>query len=261
MTDGLRLAVGTLTALRVGPPRHVDRSVARTAMVLAPLVGLGLGLVAEAVVLAVRWLVPGTSDRLLAAALAVATLAWCTRAIHLDGLADTADGLGSGRSGAPAVALMRQPEVGAFGVVAVATSLIVQVSALDAALLRGRGTVALVGGCVISRLALSWTARCAVPAAASDGLGATVASTVRRRDLLVASTVALAVLLALALWEDDAPTARFVGIVAVAAAIAVIVGQLLVRRAVGRLGGITGDVMGAVVELTFAAYVVSITLQ
>ena len=53
-----------------------------------------------------------------------------SRAIHLDGLADTADGLGSGRPPADALAIMRQSDVGPFGVATLVLTLLIQVSAL-----------------------------------------------------------------------------------------------------------------------------------
>src|SRR3954447_10864453 len=86
--DALRLAFGTLTILPVRPPRVVDRRTAARAMVIAPGVGGLLGLV----VVAVLWLLPSTVSPMLAAVLVIAMLALLTRGMHLDGLADTADG-------------------------------------------------------------------------------------------------------------------------------------------------------------------------
>ena len=89
MLDGLRLAVGTLTAIPVAPPRRVDRRVAGRAMTLAPLVVLPFALA----VLALHGLqaLVGAPAPVLAV-LALAVLVLGTRAMHLDGLAHTADG-------------------------------------------------------------------------------------------------------------------------------------------------------------------------
>jgi adenosylcobinamide-GDP ribazoletransferase len=229
-------------------------------MALAPAVGLLLALLAEAVVLLVRGLVPGLTDRLLAAALALATLAVVTRGLHLDGLADTADGLGSGLRGAKAVQLMHRPEIGAFGVAAVALVLLVQVSALDLALLRGRGTVALLGGVVVSRLALTVASRRGRSAPPGSSLGATVAGSVGPALLTVTLVVTFAWLTLLGWWEDDEPTS-FVLHVWLAAVGALVLAELLVRRCIGRFGGLTGDVLGATSEIAFATFVVLICLR
>ena len=92
--NSIRLALGTLTILPVRPPAVVDRRVAGWAMTLAPLVGVLLAVVPMA-------LLEQDGPPLLLAALAVASLAVLSRAIHLDGLADTADGLGSRRRRRP----------------------------------------------------------------------------------------------------------------------------------------------------------------
>jgi adenosylcobinamide-GDP ribazoletransferase len=260
VTDALRLAVGTLTALPVRPPRRVDRAVAATALSWAPAVGLLLGVTAELVVLTVRWAVPGLTDRLLAAALALAVLAVLTRGLHLDGLADTADGLGSGRRGAAAVEVMQRPDVGAFGVVTVVLTLLVQVAALDTALLRGRGTVALVGGVVVARLALTWSARSGLAAASGSRLGATVAGSVGPFRLAAVTVLTAGGLSVLGWWEDDEPT-TFVFTVLLAAAVALLASQLLVRHCVKRFDGVTGDVMGAAAEIAFATFAIAVCVH
>lgn len=89
LMDGLRFAVGTLSVLPVRVER-VDRQVAGQAMTLAPAVGLLLGLIAGLALLP-------PAPPLLGAALALGLLALLTRGLHLDGLADLADGLGSGK--------------------------------------------------------------------------------------------------------------------------------------------------------------------
>ena len=189
MRDALRLAVGTLTVLPVRPPADVDRRTASRAMVLAPLVGLLLA----AVVAAALWLLGLlTMTPLLDAALgAVALLALLTRGIHLDGLADTADGLGSGKAALDALAVMRRSDVGPFGVATLVVVLLVQVSALEALFSRGEGLPATAVGLVVSRLALPLACSRGIPAARDDGLGRAVAGTVSRRALLAAVAVAL----------------------------------------------------------------------
>ncbi len=145
--NALRLAFGTLTVLPVRPP-SVDRGTAGRAMVLAPLVGLVLGLVACLPLLLTE------SSPLLSAVLTVGAVALLTRGLHLDGLADTADGLGSGRPASDALAVMRKGDVGPFGVVTLVIVLLAQVAALAQLVAAGDGAVALVTALVVSRLAL-----------------------------------------------------------------------------------------------------------
>lgn len=259
--DGLRLAVGTLTIVRVPPPHVVDARTARTAMLLAPALGLALGALG-AVVLVVTRFVAGPPESLartaagapqvlaadlLGSVLAIATLALLTRGLHLDGLADTADGLGSGRRGAPALDVMRRSDIGPMGVLSLVLVLAVQVAALTVAVTAHHGTTAIVVAVATGRLALVWATTRGVPAARPDGLGAAVAGTVPRWAAAAWTLVLAGVALALAGLDDDRTLALLV-LAPVAVIAGAAVAALLVRRAVRRFGGITGDVLGASVE-------------
>jgi adenosylcobinamide-GDP ribazoletransferase len=237
---GLRLAISLLTVVPVHA-RRVDRYTARWAMIFAPVAGLLVGLVAALVRLA--------SDRagfgpLLAAALAVASTALLTRGLHLDGLADLADGLGSGKPAADALAIMKKSDIGPFGVVTLVLTLAVQVAAIAEA-----PAAAVVVAAVTGRLAVTWACRTGVPPARPEGLGALVAGTVRPRDAILATAVTTlgAALLGLA----DGVRPAVLGAAAVLAGTAV--SALLLRHAVRRLGGVTGDVLGALVETAATA--------
>jgi adenosylcobinamide-GDP ribazoletransferase len=256
VTDALRLAFGTLTVLPVRPPRALDRRTAGTAMALAPLVGLVLGLVCVALLAATA-----SGPPLLRAALCIGLLALLTRGMHLDGLADTADGLGSGRSPRQALDLMRRGDVGPFGVVAIVVALLLEVAALDSLLAQGRGPADLVAALVTSRATLPLLCSKVFPAARADGLGSLVAGTAGRTVLLCAAALA-AVSLAAAGSVDAHPGRAWS--VAAALAVAVVVAlasaALLGRHCLHRLGGITGDVLGAGVEVSFTVCVVALAL-
>lgn len=262
MPDALRLALGTLTAVSVPAPRRLDRGVVRAAMLLAPLVGLLLGLAAAAVLTGVRLVVvdgrsPSAVD-LLGAVLAVGTLALLTRGLHLDGLADTADGLGVKGDGDGVVerrlAVMRAPDVGAFGVATLVLVLLVQVCALAVCSVNGYGGVSLVTAVVTGRLVVVWCA--AVPRPARpEGLGAMVARSVPTAAALAVTLVCLLLAGALGGADDDG-SLRVGLLLAAACAVGLVVGLAVVRRAVSRLGGLTGDVIGAGVELATAAALV-----
>jgi adenosylcobinamide-GDP ribazoletransferase len=248
--DGLRLAVTTFTVLPVRGGR-VDRRVAGTAVAVAPLVGVVLGAVLAGLAVGLRAV--GVPVPVLAVAV-VAAGVLATRALHLDGLADTADGLGSYAGADRALEIMKRSDIGPFGVVAVLLVLAGQLGAVGA--LAHRPAVPLVATLAAAygtgRLAVTWACRRGVPAARPDGLGALVAGTVAW-PVALAGTVALA-----ALSVPAVPGRPWLGPVAVL----VVVGgtALLVRHAVRRLGGITGDVLGGCVELgtTFALAVLSV---
>lgn len=253
MADGLRLALTTLTVLPLRGPAAVDRRTAGSAMTLAPLIGLALGLVAAGVLEGAARL----SSDLLAAALAVAVLALLTRGLHLDGLADAADGLASYRSPERALAVMRSPETGPLGIAVLVLSLLVQVTALHACLTAGRGAEAVVLAVVTARLAVTAACTPSTPAASPTGLGSAVAGTVRPvvvlvLALLVAAAAALAGLM-------TGPPEAVQAVVAVLAGLAA--SQLLLRHAVRRLGGVTGDVLGALVESTTVVVLLVLAIE
>ena len=216
-------------------------------MELAPLLGLLVGLVGAGVLAGAQLL--GTSP-LLASVLAVAALAAVTRGLHLDGLADLADGLGSHRDPEGARAVMKAPDVGAFGVAALVLVLLTQAAALQSCLAQGRGSAALLLAVVTGRLVITGACR-DTPAAGTTGLGALVAQTVRPGvtlawTLLVgAAAVAYAIIDPDALGSDAARAARTL----LALAVAVGAAHALRAHAVRRLGGLTGDVLGALCEV------------
>ncbi|TYB44496.1 adenosylcobinamide-GDP ribazoletransferase [Actinomadura chibensis] len=248
MIAGLRLAVTLLTIVPVGSGR-VDRGTARAAMLLAPAVGLVTGGAAALVLLAGDLL---ELNGLLAAALAVAAGAAATRALHLDGLADLADGLGSGRPAADALAIMKRSDIGPFGVVTLLLTLLVQVTALAAA---PHPAAAALVAAVTGRLALPWACRAGVPSARPGGLGSLVAGTVPTRAAVAATAAVLA-----AAAAAGSASGGLGGALHSAAAVAcgTAAALLLLRRAVRRLGGVTGDVLGALVEVAATAALITL---
>ncbi|MYS87113.1 adenosylcobinamide-GDP ribazoletransferase [Embleya scabrispora] len=241
---GLRLAFGILSVIPVRVDR-VDRPVAGRAMACAPLVGLVLGGSAAGVLALAAWAGTGA---LTAAALAVATLALLTRGLHLDGLADTADGLGSAKPAPDALRIMKASDIGPFGVLSLLFLVLIEVGALVRLQQHGSGPAAagLVLAAVTGRAALSLACRPGVPSARPDGLGAMVAGTVGRGVLLAWSLVLVATAGLYAVVQDPAEGLRALG----AAGAGLAAGALLLRHTTRRFGGITGDVLGAVVEIS-----------
>ena len=122
-----------------------------------------------------RWISP-----LVGAVLAVAVLALLTRGLHLDGLADTADGLGPLRDRERALQVMHRGDVGPFGVATLVLTLLLQVACAAALLSAEGGWLALWSAVLVARLAMVRTGLPGVAVAAGSSLGRAVAGTVPR---------------------------------------------------------------------------------
>ncbi|MFI9049651.1 adenosylcobinamide-GDP ribazoletransferase [Streptomyces sp. NPDC053427] len=258
-SDALRFAFGTLTALPVRLTRW-DRETARGGMLCAPLAGLVVSLAAAALGGALLLLGGGP---LLAAVGTAAVPAALTRGLHLDGLADTADGLGSGRPADDALRIMKQSDIGPFGVITLLFTLLAQVAALEGLYARGwaQGAVAAAVAGVTARCALTLASRRGVPAARPEGLGAAVAGAVPvRAALLCAALVAALCAAAGGLfgpYGSGAYGALHAGLAALGGLAA---GELLLRHCRRRFGGVTGDVFGALAETAGLAALVLLAL-
>lgn len=230
--DEARAAIAFLTRLPVG-----GRTCALPDCAWAfPLAGLLAGLAGALV-----WLLAGTLNLPAAAAglLALAAMALLTGALHEDGLADMADGLG-GSTRERRLDIMRDSRIGSFGVLALIFALGLKLAALLA--LPGEAVpAALVAAAGLSR-ALAVALLCLLPAARVDGLGASAAAPAPAQALVA---LGLALLAALALFGPAACLAALFCAGLAAAAVAV-----TARRA---FGGQTGDVLGAQIVLAETA--------
>lgn len=255
MRDAWRLAFGTFTALRVPAPTSAGPRELGLSLLLAPVTALAF---------AVAWVVLGVTvvvgavPAAVAAVLALVVVALGSRAFHLDGLADLADGLTSGHDPARSLEVMRRGDTGPAGAAALVLVLGLDASALASLLTSAVGVALAAVTLVGSRLAPAVCARTGVPAARPEGLGRSVAGTVGR-GLLVGMVVAGVALGALAAAvtaltvsgpADRVLAAALAGAACVLGAVA---GALALRtHAVRRLGGVTGDVVGAAVEVSLA---------
>jgi adenosylcobinamide-GDP ribazoletransferase len=212
---------------------------------LFPLVGAGVGAVVGGAAIGLAEILPALIAGLLAVALELAL----TGAIHADGLADSADGLG-GRDRERSLAIMRDHTLGSYGASALALDLAVKAAALGS--LGETGALgAVVAAMALSRAAplpLGWLLGYARP---GGGSGRLLAGQMGAASALAGAALAL-------LLAGAAAGLPALALLAIGAIVTAAVGSLAQRR----LGGVTGDVMGAAIELSAtAALVVAVALE
>jgi adenosylcobinamide-GDP ribazoletransferase len=226
-------AIGFLTRIPTARPAETEWRLADVAWAF-PLVGSGIGAVAGFVYLIAELIGLGDGP---AALLAVMTSMCLTGALHEDGLADSADGLFGGGDRDSRLRIMRDSRHGTYGVVAIVLSVALRAAALAQTGEAIYAGLALIAANAASRAllpAVMWTL---VPARA-DGLGAEAG---RPRPALVIAALAIGVMVSLAALG---PLFGFVAFAA--SAIAVAAPAALARR---RIGGYTGDVLGALQQI------------
>jgi adenosylcobinamide-GDP ribazoletransferase len=264
------VALSLFTAIPAGVSGELDDETAARAIRWLPAVGLLLGGIGACVLLGSGLAGGGLLGgglagsglgtepgprRLLGAALAVAVIAVATGGLHLDGLADTADGLGSRRPAADALAIMRRSDIGPMGVAALVLTLLVQVTALAAVPRAPLAAAALVLAEVTGRVSV--VAATSSPAARPGGFGALVAGRTTGLDrALTAGVLAVAVAASGVTVGGPALAARWLA----AAVAGLAAGRLLQRTAERRLGGMTGDVFGAILQVSATTVLVAAAL-
>jgi adenosylcobinamide-GDP ribazoletransferase len=198
-----------------------------------PIVGLLIGLITCLMVVTLQAVMPP----LLLAAWACAFMTFITRGFHLDGLADLADGLGGGYTPERRLEIMKDSATGAFGSLALVLAILLKTSAIYS-LIMAKSWIALAIVPALSRFAIvvsAYKSSCA----RTGGLAQSSIEYVTRGTVLAAAS--FAVVLTLLLVPKFAPA--FIG--------AAIMSPLLVRTLAHRfLGGVTGDVLGGVNEIT-----------
>lgn len=253
--SGVVTALSLFTIAPLPGPSGLTPRQAGLALRWLPLVGAAAAALAATPLAAIVHWAPRAT--LLGAAIAVALLALFTRGLHLDGLADTADGLGSRAPADRALEIMRRSDVGPFGVVALVLVLLVDVAAL-AALggPAGRPVAAFAVAAATGRLAVLHAAHRRVVGARGSGFGSFVAGSQSTPLVAVATVLVLGAGSGLAAATGADALAWPV---AQAAALLVALGfRVHVTR---RIGGVTGDVFGALVELGTALTLVGLALS
>jgi adenosylcobinamide-GDP ribazoletransferase len=255
-----RVALSLFTVIPAGVGGELDEAAAARAVFWLPVLGAGLGLAGAGVLVFVAAGELSAERQFLGAALAMGLLAVATGGLHLDGLADTADGLGSRRPADQALEIMRRSDAGPLGVATLVLVLLVQVSAL-ASLPHGwagpgwTGASGLVLAAVTSRVAVVLAT--GSPSARPSGFGALVAGRTSAAGRVASAVALLAAVIAAGLALGGAvAAARGAG----AAAAGLAVAALVCWAARRRLGGMTGDVFGAIIELSTATVLVVLVL-
>lgn len=249
MLRDLLFAFATLTAAPVGAITSITGNPARSAL-FHPLVGAALGLVltgVDALAGALFW--PA-----VAAAAVIAADALLTGGLHLDGWADTLDGLYGGKDRERALAIMKDSRVGALGVVGLVALILLKYSFLAQS---GPGRAGLLLLMPVAGRQATVLAMWLFPYARSgEGLGRPYASGVGGREVLgsIALTAAL-VLVTGRLLIAPLPLLPLAGAIAVA----ILAGLGFAARVAAILGGLTGDVYGATIELGELAFLVIVS--
>jgi adenosylcobinamide-GDP ribazoletransferase len=232
-----RIALAFLTRLPVSPPpppESPSTGYLARATGMFPLVGAGIGLLAALAYLGSHGL---GLPPLACAFVAVAAGTMVTGALHEDGLADLADGLGGGRTRDDRLRIMRDSRIGSFGAVAMVFSV-----GLRVALVAGLSTPAMAGAALMAAAAgsraplpalLRW-----LPPARAEGLAA-AAGRPRLREVTIAAILSAAIVFAVL-----DPAAGVVVVLAIAGAAALV--AWIAWRSVG---GHTGDVLGAAQQI------------
>lgn len=226
----LRIAQSFVTILPVGSSKPAGEGAVARATWALPVAGLLVGLAGAAAyaIAAKLGLTPGPSSLL-----ALATTALVTGALHEDGLADTADGLGGGRTRERKLEIMRDSRIGSYGVCVLILSFGLRWSALAAIANPWHVALALASAHATARAGVP-AFMSLVPPARPDGLSASAGSPPGRS---VATALGLGTLcLALTLG----PAKALVGLVLLSLA-----GLILARLAIRQIGGQTGDILGA----------------
>ncbi len=245
MLAHVRRAFSLLTVLPVRAP--ADVSAPGRAMAFYPLVGAVIGGVLVGVAALLSWW--GLTDRLpfLSAALVLAVWVIITGGLHLDGWADCCDGLFVPVERTRRLEIMKDPRMGSFGAVGLVLLLLIKWAALGGLLVTSYPLLALVAVPAVARWLVTVAAK-AFASARPGGMGDHFRQGAGAWVLAFATVIALAATVPL-MWR---------GAVIWGVAVAAFLALVFLARA--RLGGLTGDVYGGVVELSETAMLVALCL-
>lgn len=235
-----RLALSFLTIIPGGMAKPADRNLFVSSTKYFPLVGLIIGIVAATV----YWIASYKLPDLASSALSVFSLVIITRALHLDGLADTFDGLLGGKDREHALSIMKDSRIGSFGAAAIVLAIMLKI-----VLLTSIESSLKIGAIVLFPVIGRWSATVALStqpyAKVGPGLGSLFMDTngLNRRTIAIALIVPSAITIISAVI-----TIKSLAVIVMAAAVIfTMLFMFVVRR---KIGGMTGDTIGAMIELS-----------
>jgi len=252
---GLRLAGGLFTVLPFKPVNGLDRDATTRAMAWFPWLGLLLGTMTAAVLAALGRLGAGA---MLLGVLGVALVEMMTGFMHLDGLADTSDGLGSRKPPQEALEIMKRNDLGPMGVASVVLFLLIQVAALSGA--GNYRTIAVLAALapMVGRLACVLSCGSWIPTARPGGFGALFAGVTTPIGGTLQGVAVTAVCAGVGWGLGGLPVAALLVAAALAAMVAA---HFWSHHLIGRFGGLTGDMFGSLIELSTAVFLIVASLR
>jgi adenosylcobinamide-GDP ribazoletransferase len=238
---GFFVALSFLTRI---PIRHKHEPQVGAAAPWFPIVGVVVG----AIVGAVAWGVSNLTTPLVGAAVAVLVGVLITGAFHEDGLADIADAFVGGWTTEQRLKILKDPLHGSYGVAAMCGSIVLRICALSAISPRDMFTAAIAAHCFARAGALALMLTTSL--ARHEGLGSDYVRSLRRSPAIVSLLVSLSLVIFL------------VGVWSIAVVGATIVGAATIRWwSNKKIGGITGDVLGAAEQLSEALILVALSAR
>jgi adenosylcobinamide-GDP ribazoletransferase len=238
------LALQFLTIIPVNFRVDLSASTFRRALIYFPLIGMLLGLILSfvAVLLSLRL------DSLAVSCLVMVLLAILTGGLHLDGLADTFDALGSRKSKDEMLVIMRDSRIGAMGVITLVSVILLKVALFNTLPITSRNG-ALIAMCVISRFVMV-VMMYIFPYARNEGKAKLFVDSKDKNVLLAASLIALILVYIFCSWRG------------VLLMLVVVVSlYFFVRYIAKKINGITGDVIGASCELSEVLFLLAVALR
>jgi len=227
------LAIQFLTIIPIRINKVSHKNIVNS-VILFPVIGLLIGLLLAIIAEALSSL--GFAG-LYVNTIIIVILAALTGGIHLDGLADTADAFLSGKTREEKLKIMRDPHIGTMGALSIVCIILLKIALLSS-IAANIKTPALILSCVISRWVMVML-MFRFPYARKDGKAAVFMSNINFRMFLITTLIALSI--ASSVWQFKA-----ILVFAISGLVAYIFGRFANRK----LGGITGDLIGAINEIS-----------